>query len=454
MIKKNSYWLRSGFFTLLERLSALIFGFGSLFFLLRALSKDDFGVWVLFLTIVSFLEVGRIGLLQNALVRYLTTSKKEAYPKIITASATLNGLLTLASILFLLILAPILSNVWNAPELSQLIYIYLITTTLLIPFHQFNFIQQANLKFKGIFWANFVKQGLFFGYILWLFVQGTQISIVGLASFQIVGAFCGALVSYWFVRPYLSFSKQIHWEWVKQLFNFGKYVFGTNLSTMLYKSIDKIMLGSLLSTVSVALYELAIRITNLAEVPTFSIASIVFPQSAKRIQSEGPKGVKLLYEKSVGVIIAILAPLIFFILLFPEFIIKIIASEKYLEAVPVLRLTILYGLFVPFAVQFGTVLDSIGKPKINFYFTLTGTLLNIVFNYLFITRFGLIGAAYGTLTTYAVTFLFMQMMLYKMLNVKAYNAFYYALTFYRDGWKWIKNFIKSRWKNNPVKIKT
>ena len=444
MENKRSYWLRSGFYTIGGRVSVIIFGFGSVYLLLRALSKSDFGVWVLFLTIASFIEVGRIGLQQNALIKFLSNSKDGDYARISTASLMLNVLITLGFILILLAIARPLSVFWEAPELEPMLYLYCITTTVLIPFIQFNAVQQANLDFTGTFWSGFTKQGFFFIYILVLYISDMEIKILDLAVFQIFAAAAGALVSWWFTRPYMKLSRKLDWTWVKELFNFGKFVFGTNISTMLYKSIDKIMLGSLLSPIPVAMYELAIRITNLAEVPTFSVASIVFPQSARTLEEEGENGIKKLYEKSVGAILAILLPFILFVLIFPEWVITIIASTKYLDAVPILQLTMLYGLFIPFAVQCGTVLDSMGKPKINFFFTMMGAVLNIIFNYLFISDFGLLGAAYGTLTTYMVTFVMMQIVLYKELKVKSYNAFKHIFPFYKEAFLMIKPYFKKQ----------
>ena len=440
---KKSYWIKSGLFTLFEKGSVFFFGFGSTYILLRALTLAEFGVWELFLAIVSFVEVGRIGLLQNALVKYLATSEKENYGLISTASFMLNGILSLISALVLLLIAVPISIVWEASDLAYMLQVYALTTTILIPFFQFNFIQQGNFDFKGIFWSNFVRQVLFFAYVIFFYISGTKITLPALATFQVVTAIGGTITSWYFARKYLKFSKKIDWNWVKKLFHFGKFVFGTNISTMLYKSIDKMMLGSLLSPVAVGLYGMSIRITNLTDVPTFSIAAIVFPQSARQMKTQGKEAIKKLYEKSVGAIIAFLSPFILFILLFPEMVIEIIASEKYLDAVPILRLTMLYGLFMPFAVQFGTVLDSIGKPKINFFFTLASTVLNIGFNYFFIINMGIIGAAYATLLTYGLTFIGMQILLYKTLDIRAYNAFYHAWKFYFQGIEIIKNFKKS-----------
>ncbi len=449
---QKSYWLKSGFLTILERGSVFVFGFGGFYMLTRALSSFDLGVWVIFYTIVSFIEVGRNGLLQNALVKYLANAKGDTYGKINTASICISLGVSLACVLFLLIIAPIIGgNTWyNSPELSDILRIYCVTTLLMAFLQQFNFIQIANLDFRGNFYSNFTKQGAFFAFICWSFFGDHTLTLWQLAAAQVVTTILGTVVALYFAKPYLRFSRQIDWDWVKRLFQFGRFVFGTNISTMVYKSVDKLMLGYLLLPSATGIYEWAIKITNLAEVPTFSIASIVFPQSARRIEEEGKDGVRRLYEKSVGAILALILPFMIGVYLFADWIILILAGEGFEESIKILRMTIAYGLFIPFAVQFGTVVDSIGKPRINFYFTILGAGLNIIFNYIFITKFGIIGAAYGTLTSYIIMFFLYQTVLYRLLGVRAYRAFYHILPVYREGIQLVGRY---RQKKNPKNIK-
>ncbi len=427
---KNSYWLRSGLFTIFERGSLVLFGFGSFFFLVRMITKEEFGIWSLFIIVTSIIEVARNGLIQNAQIKYMASTPAEEHPKIMTASLTLNVLLTVLSVTFLWGFARTFSAIYESPILETMLYYYILTTISLIFHSQFNFIQQGSFDFKGIFFSNFVRQGSFFVYIAACFLTGWHTDLITLVNFQTVSAVLGAATSYFFVRKYLRLSRSIDWGWVKKLFHYGKFVFGTNISSTLFKSIDQMMLGSIVSTGSVALYNTAVRITNLVEVPTVSVAQIVFPQSAKRMAEEGKDAVRHLYEKSVGVILALVFPMIVVVLLFTKPIILLTAGEKYLDAVPILQITILYSLFFPFARQFGTVLDSIGMPKVNFYFILFSAVLNITVNYLFITNFGIMGAAFGSLTTHSLLFVGNQMILSRILNVKFYNALLHAKDFY------------------------
>ena len=451
---KNSYWLRSGFFTILERLGVQVFGFGAVFFLFRALSIADFESWVLYLAIINILEVGRAGLIQNALIKFLSADEQQAaganQARINTASLTLNGIITAGIVVVLLLLSEPAGWLFGSAELPTMLRIYCLTTVLLTPFFQSNFTQQAHLQFSGITWSNMMKQGSLFAFIAVLYLSAAEVTLLRLVWWQVIGAVLASGVSVYFGKRFLTFNRQIDLPTVRELFHYGKFVFGTNLSTMLYKSIDKMMLGALpaAGAGAVAIYEAAIKVTNLVEVPTFSMASMLFPQSARSATDKG--ALKQLYEKAVGSILAILVPGIILVELFAEPIITFIASEKYLAAAPLLRWTILYGLFIPFAIQFGTVLDSMGKPKVNFRITLLSMVLNVVFNFIFINAFGIAGAAYGTLLTYGVTFVIMQRLLYRELDIRFYEAFRHIPQFYQKALQLIGARFTKNNKNTPI----
>lgn len=445
--EERSYWLKSGFFSLLDRGSVLVFGLGSYLILIRTLEPAELGAWVLFLATMGFAEVSKSGLLQNALVKFLSTCTKKEYPVITTASLFLNFVISCLTALLLVGMAGFLSTLWEIPDLKTMLGIYCLTAFLNIPYYHCNFLLQSNLTFVGIFFSNFFKQGLIFVYIAVFFFSGWDIEIINLAWMQAFTYLVASITSISFAWKYLNHASKIDFGWVSKLFHYGKYVFGTNISGMLYKKMDVMMLGALINPVAVALYDLAVRISNMVEVPTYSVASVVFPQSARKMESGGPEAIRDLYEKSVGAILAMIIPFLIVIMIFTKPIIAIFSSE-YMDAVPLLRLTILYGLFIPFSGQFGTVLDSIGKPKINFYFVFVGFGLNILLNYLFISRFGVTGAAYGTLSTYILMFVVTQLVLYNMFKVKAYRSFYYAIGFYGEGFQMLKNYFNNSSSSN------
>ncbi len=443
---EKSYWIKSGSYSVLERVFGQFIGFGNMFLLLRAVSKEEFGLWIQFLILAAVIEVSRTGLIQNGLIRYLTTSAEEEKPKINTASLFNALVLTfIVIILIFTIVQPVTSYFYpEYPELIQMFYYYSLTTIVLLPFLQFNYILQANLDFKGFFWSSLTYKGTLFIYIFYKYWNGITIDIFEMSLFLIFAASAASIVGYFFVKKYLKFSKTIDWKWVKELFHFGKFTFGSNLSTIIYKFTDRTMLGTMVGVDAISLYEVAIRITNLVDIPAISIAAVVFPQNAKNSLSQGKEGVREMYERSVAAILGLIIPAMIFIYLFAEIVVVILGKAQYLESVPILRVTIFFALFVPFALQFGTILDSIGKPKINFRFVILGLILNIIFNYFFIKEFGIMGAVYGTLLTYSVMFIIQMSFFYKWYGVRPWRPIALIPWFYKNLFSTVQGFLKKK----------
>ena len=436
--------MKSGIYTMLQRVTSLITGFGSFYILVRIISKDDLGAWALFASVTALIEVARGGLIQNAQIKYCATATEEEYPKILTASLSLNIMVTLVSIIVLVSLSHFMSVIWHSPQIENLFYLYAITTFILILYYQYNFIQQSNLDFKGIFYSNLVRQGVFFLFILGAWMFNHEIKLYELVWMMSLGALLGTVLSYFFVKNYWKITYKLEWEWVKKLFHYGKFVFGTNISSMVYTSIDQMMLGYLMPVSSVAIFNAANRVTNFVEVPLSSVAAIVFPQSAKRIETHGKEAVTYLYERSVGLLVAMILPVTILCLVFSKWIMIIIAGREYIEAAPILQIIILATLLQPYIRQFGTTMDSIGKPKTNFYLLVFIAVLNIGTNYFFISTFGLIGAAFGTFTALIVFVIISQIILYRELNIKFHHTFIYMWRFYIDGFNIGLRFLKTR----------
>ncbi len=428
-------WVKSGFLTLLEKGSGLVFALGTAVILLRALTKEDFAAWGIFLIITYFLEMGRSGLIQNGLVRFLSTSNYSSaeYSAISTASFFLNFCFSIVSNIILLAATQWICTKFHAPQLYHVLPVYFLTNFVMAFFYHFNFVQQANFEFRGIFWSTFFFRGSLFFWVLICWFLGWPIDLRQMAFSMLAGAVLGAAASWIFSQKHLSHARHLDFQWIAKLTAFGKYVLGTNLSTMFYKNIDKLTLGSVLGPAAFAIYDAAAKITAMVEVPSFSIAAVVFPQSAKRMETEGKSGIKWLYERSVGAILAIILPFVVLSLIFAEPIVWVFAGEKYMDSANVLRLTAFFGLFLPFAVQFGTILDSTGKPAVNFWYTFLTAVLNFGLSYFFVRWFGLFGAAIATLTGYSISFILMQRYLYKEFGINALNAFRQVPEIYKMG---------------------
>lgn len=435
----KQYWLKSGSYTLMLNIQQLLFGFGSFYFLVRMLDKDSFGIWTLFLATTAIFEMARSGLIQYALIKFLSESPEVEKPKIISASIILNGILMCICIAVNFSIAGYLSRLWHYPDLFQMFLIYSGVYILQGILTQFQWIEQAHLKFQGILITTMIKQGGFFFYIFTSFIFHWHVSLTGLIYAQAVFTGVGALVEYFFVRDFFKISWHLHTDWIKKLFGYGKFVFGTYMSSVLSGSVNQMMLGTMLSPASAGTYNVSQRIVSLTDIPTNALGAIVFPQSAKRFAAQGVDAGKYLYEKSVGTILAILFPLVIFVFCFPAFVVHMVAGSKYVEAIPLVQFIILTCLFNPFDRFFGVIMDSIGKAKLNFIIIASFISLTLVLNYFMIGWYGIMGCIYGTLISDLIVFTVRQFLLSKILNVNLLSPFIYAWRFYPE---FIRTYIK------------
>ena len=433
------YWFKSGSLVLFQNAMSLMFGFGSFYLLVRMLDKNSYGIWTLFLATTTIIDLARSGLVQNALIRYLSSSSEQEYPDILSASFFISAMLMICCIVLNISLAHYFAGLWHYEGLVSMFYVFNIVYFLQGVLSQLQWIEQANLRFSGVFVTNFIKLGGYFGYVLICFLFHLNLTLMSLIYVQAISVGIATGVEYFFVKKFLFFSIDFKWGWIKKLFNYGKYAFGTSISAILAVTIDQMMLGALLSPAASGAFNIAIRITNLAEIPTNTFATIVFPQSSRRSVTEGHHIVKYLYEKSVGIVLALLIPIMVVVFFFPGFFVHIIAGSKYPETIPILRITTLYCLIMPFGRQFGTAIDSIGKPYITFTLILLSAIFILVLNFILIKQMGIMGAVYASLIGNTIAAIAMLIILYKLLGVRFVNAFKYASKFYPD---FFRSYIK------------
>ena len=442
MVNDKSYWLSAGIYTFLQRIFEFLFGFFGFYFLVRIVSKDDFGIWVLYITVISVVDTTRNGFIQNGLIKYLVNTNKESSLPIQSASLLLNICITVFCLIILIIITPWLSHIWNIPHLSNLLVMFYISLIFFIPLTQVAVILQARMNFKKLFWIQTIRVGLFFSFIFYLWLSKSHCSLTVLAEVQTIIVAISAAIAWILSKSYVSISLKINKDWISKLFHFGKYVLGTNLMSMLGNSLDKFVLGALLNPAQVAVNNVAGRILNFIEVPVNTVATIVYPKSAESMEQSPEKAkesVRKLFEQSVGITLGITIPFFIFMMILAKPVIILIAGTEYLDAVPFLRVILVVALLRPYDRQSGITLDAMGKPHLNFLVVLLNLIIVLISSFVFIKFFGLMGAAYAVLLALIISVIIKQIMLAKFINSNFLRPLKYTLLAYQKIADKIKN---------------
>jgi lipopolysaccharide exporter len=421
---KNNYWIRSGSYVFLQRISALIFGFGSYVLMVRCYEPKIFGVWTLFVLITSIIEMSRSAFIQNAFVKFYAQTDVDRVA-LTKASLYLNFISNMIFVILMIILIPVLQSFWHTDAIGPLILWYCITSTILVPFTQLNYIEQASHSFKGIFWSTLVRQGLFFmvvtiAYLIW--GKNIPLSLSAFAALQAVCALAGLAVAWkmsagFVPREVMANLFKVDWAEVRRIFKFGKYILGVGLTSSIGKSTDQFLLGNV-DTAIAATYNAAVRIINFIEVPTYTISNVVYPKIAEKAHLEGKMGVGQMYEKSVAYMVAIIIPVVAGVALLPDLALLITTgSEEYAKSAPVLRLLVMSAILFPFNVQVGSAFEVIGKPQVSFGINFASNILNLLLNLYMVPTYGAIGAAWTVIFTGLSIFVVSQVMLFVEMRV-------------------------------------
>jgi O-antigen/teichoic acid export membrane protein len=338
----------------------------------------------------------------------------------------------------------------KAPSLPLLLIVSCINIVLLIPFNHCEIILQSEYRFDSIFRAAFIRQGLFFtGVAIIYFFFPQHFTLINVLMTQIFTLTVSLIYLYSKTSPLLLKKFVYDADLALRFFHFGKFTFGTNLFAGLSRSFDHFITAAVLGPAQgktfVAYYNTVARINNMVDVPSLAAADVLYPKNVEALEKEGIQKVKYYFEQVTGTIIAFILPVSIVIFLFPEFVIYVVAGPDYYPAVTILQLTILFSMARPLSYQFGSTLDAIGKPGLNFSVNILLMALNMALTIVFLKMYGGIGAAYATIIYYSVTMITMLVILKKYINIEAGNILRYTWKRYSDVFRFFQ--LDRRMKN-------
>jgi len=165
----------------------------------------------------------------------------------------------------------------------------------------------------------------------------------------------------------------------KTILDFGKYTTGTLIGSNLLKSSDTFILGlsTFLGTTGVALYSVPLKLTEIIEIPLRSFLATAYPKMSKYSIQGNLKEFKKTYYTYAGAITYLLIPILLISFLFAEDFVVLLGGKEYIHTANIFKIFAVYGIFLPIDRFTGVALDSINKPKKNFYKVLWMSISNI-----------------------------------------------------------------------------
>lgn len=170
------------------------------------------------------------------------------------------------------------------------------------------------------------------------------------------------------------------------------------VSSLMLSRFDQVMIGKILTKVDVGFYSAASKTIEIGTLFSVLVSMSLYPailNSKKTDHANYLKRMAMLNRLLVWGGIT-LTGIVFF---YSELVIRILFGEKYLSSQQVLKLLSLNIMFISFyQVSYRWYLSE-NLQKLMMYKVLAAVMVNVGLNFLLIPRYGIMGAAYGSVTT-------------------------------------------------------
>lgn len=384
----------------------------------RMLSKTEYGIWSYVLNIYSYLVlITGFGLLDGAFQFGAENRGNEKefqyYKYCLRAGMIIDAFLVITFLIITFIIK------FSMPEAT--LYLRIIAPMLVLEY-------VLNLLLIILRCENRIKE---YAKILNINTILLMLGTCGGAFFGVMGVVIGKYIAYifslaqviWNIRQEVRLIKKadnITWKHTRDLWHYSTFMGITSALNCLLYLLDVSMIASMIKDpIEVAIYKVATIIpTALAFIPN-SVITCILPNIVlnnknyiwlRKNVKKAFLGLGLLNIVVCGVCI-LGAPII----------ISILSGNQYLSAVPIFRILILaYFITGTFRSMSVNILAALRCVNYGLCMSIICAVCNIAFNYVFISKYGTVGAAYATLGVVTVAaILSFGYMLYKLMNGKS-----------------------------------
>jgi O-antigen/teichoic acid export membrane protein len=182
----------------------------------------------------------------------------------------------------------------------------------------------------------------------------------------------------------LAFIKKSTRKARKEMINFGKFSMGTLIGSSLLKSADTFIIGlsPVLGSTGIAQYAIPLKLTDLLGIPLRSFTMTAFPKMSKKSIEKDIEGLKNTFYAYSGAITFLFIPVAVLGFIFAEELVWFLGGNEYSDSIPLLatifRIFSFYSILLPIDRFTGVALDSINRPKFNFYKVVIMATANVV----------------------------------------------------------------------------
>lgn len=364
-------------------------------FLARYLGTAGYGKYAFVFAFLMFFGIITDLGINTILVREISRDKSLA-SKYIGNAAIMKLILSLSAV----VLAMVVITILPYPA-DTMTYIYIMSLTLLFGSFSglYSTMFQVNLKMEYSVVANLIDRILSASVILCIiFFHGSLLQIMIALMFSNL---IGLLVTYLYSKNFVRMKFEIDFDLWKFFVKESWPLALTAIFITIYWRIDQIMLSMMQGDVAVGYYAAAVNLTEIFGIIPSAFAISVFPLISEYFKTSKSLHEKM-YQLSFKYMVMIIIPIAMGTMLLAKPTVRLIFGEQFLPSASALQILMWSNVFAFIGVINKRILISANKQKIDFVFTSTSAIVNIILNLLLIPIYGIVGAGIATAISYGV----------------------------------------------------
>lgn len=395
-------------------------------FFLEHLGQEEYGVWLLATTLTfanGYMGLADLGL-QQAAVRLVADARSRG--DVAAINRTVSTMLVLFVVLgvvlgaLLAVLANTIATLFNVEaavrDAATVVFALVgVQIALDLPTAAFLAVLEGAQRYAPL---RLVEVGSRLAWAIAavvLVVMGR--GVVALAVSSLVVAVVAAAVAIVFakrVQPGLhvspsAFSRESLGAIVRQ----GKSMLTLRITSVVYRQMDRAIVGIALGTAAVARYEVAYKIHATAAMMLSIAPSAVMPAAAYLDAAEDRERLRRLYLRGTKYAVAFSLPVSIAALLYAKPLIATWVGEEYVSLTDETRLFLVYPVLVAVHVIGLTMLVGLGRMREMVILSPASVALNFIVSIVLVDRLGIAGVIWGTLAGYlAIWFPYLRLMLH------------------------------------------
>jgi lipopolysaccharide exporter len=378
--------LHGGFWTFALRIVNRSFDLIKTIILARLLIPNDFGLFGIAMLALSSLDSFSQTGFDQALIQ-----KKENAQAYLNSAWTIQLIRGTILAIILFIGAPLIAIFFNEPRVVLMIKVLGLAQFFKSLRNVGAIYFQKNLEFHKEFFYQFsgTLANLLVALPIAFIFRSVWALILGILAKYIIQAITSYIIHPF--RPSLNFNK----DKIKELINFGKWIFLGSIASFLYTQGDDIIVGKFLDTSALGLYQLAYIISNspVTEI-TQVISKVTFPAYSK-LQNDIKK-LRSAYLKVLQITTSVSIPLSVGIIFIANDFTRIFLGNNWLPMVPAIQILASYGLLRSILATGGPIFQAKGRPDINTKLQILGVVLLAILIYPLTIKWDIVGTSMAT----------------------------------------------------------